>query len=241
LRSHGRRLGGILSSVGDGVYGVDNNGRITFMNLTARQIQGFEGEEEYLTTAPHALFHGAFHDGTAIPGESCYLTRAYASGEKVNNWQTVFWNTARRPLPVECTVLPLHIDGSREGSVVAFRDVSERKLMEEELRWQANHDSLTKLLNRNYFENQLEQEVHRLSRSRESSALLYLDLDQFKYINDTAGHAAGNRLLIEVGHALQTRLRASDTLARLGGDEFAIIIGRPTPRRRWRPPRPSAR
>ncbi len=174
--------------------------------------------------SPHALFHAAFPDGTPNPEDRCFLSRAYRTGECLTNWQTAFWTTDERPVPVECTVYPLHIDGHREGSVVAFRDISERKLMEEELRWQANHDSLTRLLNRHYFEGQLEQEVHRLRRTEERAALLYVDLDQFKYINDTAGHAAGDRLLIHVGQQLQTRLRASDTLARLGGDEFAILL-----------------
>jgi diguanylate cyclase (GGDEF)-like protein/PAS domain S-box-containing protein len=219
-----KRLEGILGSVGDGVYGVDNNGLITFMNPAALQILDFGKKTKYIGHSPYSLFHYAFQDGTAYPESTCFLTRAYASGDRLLNWQTVFWNAGRRPIPVECTVYPLHIEGRREGSVVAFRDVSERKLMEEELRWQANHDPLTKLLNRPYFEGQLEQEVHRLKRNEESSALLYIDLDQFKYINDTAGHAAGDRLLIQVGHLLQTRLRASDTLARLGGDEFAIIM-----------------
>jgi diguanylate cyclase (GGDEF)-like protein len=108
--------------------------------------------------------------------------------------------------------------------VVAFRDVSDRKLLEEELRWQASHDALTKLHNRRYFEEHLSQEVERLKRSDEASALLYLDLDRFKYINDTAGHAAGDRLLVEIGHQMMQRLRKSDLLARLGGDEFAIIL-----------------
>ena len=130
----------------------------------------------------------------------------------------------KRCIPVECTVQPLQIAGRREGTVVAFRDISERQDMEEELRWQANHDPLTKLLNRRYFENQLDQEVLRLSRSTESSALLYIDLDKFKYINDTAGHAAGDQLLIEIAECLQSRIRASDLLSRLGGDEFAFIL-----------------
>ncbi|KAB7627530.1 GGDEF domain-containing response regulator [Alkalilimnicola sp. S0819] len=219
-----RRLEGILGSVGDGVYGVDNNGLITFMNTAAREILGFGERDKLNGCMPHTLFHHSFQDGTQNPPETCFLTRAYGSGDRLLNWQTVFWNAQRRPVPVECTVYPLHIDGHREGSVVAFRDVSERKLMEEELRWQANHDPLTKLLNRSYFESQLEQEVARLQRNAEHSALLYLDLDQFKYINDTAGHAAGDKLLVEIGQQLQTRLRASDTLARLGGDEFAVIL-----------------
>lgn len=219
-----RRLEGILASVGDGVYGVDNDGRITFMNPMARQILSIDDDMTVIGRSPHSLFHDTLGDGSTNPPESCTLSRAYRTGERLHNWQTTFWTRTARPVPVECTVYPLEIDNHREGSVVAFRDVSERKLMEEELRWQANHDSLTKLLNRHFFENQLEQEVHRLHRTDEECALVYLDLDQFKYINDTAGHTAGDRLLIHVGQQLQSRLRAADVLARLGGDEFAIIL-----------------
>jgi diguanylate cyclase (GGDEF)-like protein len=125
---------------------------------------------------------------------------------------------------VELTIYPLRIDGQHEGAVVAFRDVSVRKLLEAELKWQANHDPLTKLLNRKFFEEQLDQELQRLKRSDETSALVYIDLDRFKYINDTIGHSSGDQLLIEVAHNLQQRLRQSDVLARLGGDEFGILL-----------------
>jgi diguanylate cyclase (GGDEF)-like protein len=94
----------------------------------------------------------------------------------------------------------------------------------EELKWQATHDPLTKLPNRSYFESQLTQEVKRLQRSNECSALLYVDLDRFKFVNDTASHDVGDKFLIAVGKKLQSRLRAADTLARIGGDEFAIIL-----------------
>ncbi|MCB1613594.1 MAG: EAL domain-containing protein, partial [Xanthomonadales bacterium] len=139
-------------------------------------------------------------------------------------WQTVFWHESGRSVPVECTVYPLDIDGKREGAVVAFRDVSQRRLLEEELRWQASHDALTKLHNRAHFEQQLQQEVARLRRSDQTSLLLFVDVDRFKYINDTLGHAAGDQLLVEASHRLRNRLRVNDTLARMGGDEYALIL-----------------
>jgi GGDEF domain-containing protein len=128
----------------------------------------------------------------------------------------VFWHVSGRPVPVEYTVYPLKIDRRLEGSVVAFRDVTERRTLEKELTWQANHDPSTRLHKRYYFEGQLKCEVGRLRRSDETSALLYIDLDRFKYVNDTAGHAAGDQLLMEIAALLQTRLRESDLLARLG-------------------------
>jgi diguanylate cyclase (GGDEF)-like protein len=170
------------------------------------------------------LFHYADSDGTPIEEHLCSLHKSYAGGEPIQAWETVFWHKSGATIPVECTVYPLIIEDKLEGSVVAFRDISERKSLEDELRWQANHDALTKLYNRRYFEQQLTHETDRLKRSKESSALLYIDLDRFKYINDTAGHAAGDKLLIEIAQQITQRLRTTDLLARLGGDEFAIIL-----------------
>ncbi|MDW8479190.1 MAG: EAL domain-containing protein [Xanthomonadales bacterium] len=136
----------------------------------------------------------------------------------------MFWTPSGRKVPVECTVYPLVIEGTRTGSVVAFRDVSERRLLEEELRWQAEHDALTQLPNRAAFEQQLAKEIERLRRGQQSSLLLFIDLDRFKYVNDTAGHSAGDEMLKEVGRRLRARLRGSDVLARMGGDEYAVIL-----------------
>jgi diguanylate cyclase (GGDEF)-like protein/PAS domain S-box-containing protein len=219
-----KRLGGILRSVGDGVYGVDPNGHISFVNPACRQILGYDSEALLIGKSAHELFHFADDEGNPVQQEGCFLQRSYAEGDKIQAKETIFWHRSGEPIPVECTVYPLTIEDKREGSVVAFRDISERKLLEEELRWQAGHDVLTKLHNRRYFEDQLSQEVERLKRSNEISALLYLDLDRFKYINDTAGHTAGDRLLVEIAQQMNQRLRKSDMLARLGGDEFAVIL-----------------
>ena len=114
-------------------------------------------------------------------------------------------------------------DGKTKGLLVS-RDISERKMLEEKLHWQATHDHLTQLCNRRYFEDQLEIEVSRVQQGDIMNALVYLDLDRFKYINDTAGHDAGDKLLIEIARLLTDKLRDQDLLARLGGDEFAIIL-----------------
>jgi diguanylate cyclase (GGDEF)-like protein/PAS domain S-box-containing protein len=219
-----KRLGGILRSVGEGVYGVDSDGHISFINPACRRILGYESEERLIGKSAKELFHYADAEGNPIEHEHCFLQKTYAGGDPIHAWETVFWHKSGVPIPVECTVYPLTIEDKREGSVVAFRDISERKLLEEELRWQASHDALTKLFNRRYFEDQLKQEAERLKRSNEISALLYIDLDRFKYINDTAGHTAGDRLLVEIAHKVTQRLRKTDLLARLGGDEFAIIL-----------------
>jgi diguanylate cyclase (GGDEF)-like protein/PAS domain S-box-containing protein len=216
-------LEGILGSVGEGVYGVNRNSHISFVNPAAQEILGYS-KDEMIGRKPNKLFHYALEGGRSNPPEKCILTKSYPSGAKIDVLQTVFWAKDGTEIAVECAVHPLNVDGVRQGAVVAFRDISVRKLMEDELRWQANHDALTKLHNRRYFEHRLEEEVLRLQRSNEVCALLYVDLDRFKYINDTAGHAAGDKLLVEVSQQLKSRLRLSDTLARIGGDEFAVIL-----------------
>ncbi|MFT6388949.1 MAG: diguanylate cyclase (GGDEF)-like protein/PAS domain S-box-containing protein, partial [Cellvibrionaceae bacterium] len=222
-------LEGLLNSVGDGVYGVDNIGLLTFINPVAKGILGFDANDDIIGKHPHDLFHHSLTIDRPTSPSNCFLSSAYLSGERISNWNTFFWTQDGQSFPVEGTLFPVVIENSRDGSVVAFRNVAERQLMEEELRWQANHDSLTKLFNRHYFEDELHTEVQSIAQSGKCSALLMIDLDQFKYINDTAGHSAGDQLLIQVSHRLSTRVRRLDTLARLGGDEFAVILRDMTP------------
>jgi len=219
-----RRLHGILSSVGDGVYGVDADGIIQFINPAALELLSHSRDEDLVGRSAFETIHHSDEDGSPMSRATSYLSQCYAAGSDVTALQTVFWTAQRRSIPVECTVHPLRMDGERIGSVVAFRDVSARRRLEEELRWQAEHDGLTKLHNRIWFEAQLEQEISRLRRSGQTSLLLFIDLDRFKYINDTAGHSAGDRLLVEVSQRLQSRLRGADHLARMGGDEFAVLL-----------------
>lgn len=219
------RLEGILASVGDGVYGVNTSGNITFFNTAARNMLGYGTEMDLINRHPNYLFHKhASENSAAKTTDIVRIQSAIRDGKELHGVETVFIRHDGAPIQVELTIFPLRIDGQHEGAVIAFRDVSVRKLLEEELKWQANHDPLTKLLNRKFIEDMLDEEVRRLKRSEERSALLYIDLDRFKYINDTIGHAAGDQLLIEVGSQLQTRLRKSDLLGRLGGDEFAILL-----------------
>lgn len=221
IQTERERLAGILESVGEGVYGVDNAGLITFVNPAAMNIVGAAEIASLTGKTAKQIFHFHQHEESLT---SDRLYRAYGKSVELRCWETVFRHQDGKAVPVECTVYPLNINGRQEGSVVAFRDISERKMLEEKLHWQATHDHLTQLCNRRYFEDQLEAEVQRIRRENTMSALLYLDLDRFKYINDTAGHDAGDKLLIEISRVLGSKLRKEDTLARLGGDEFAIIL-----------------
>lgn len=114
--------------------------------------------------------------------------------------------------------------GDTVNVVAQAQDVTERKRAERELRYLADHDPLTGLFNRRRFELELELELSRAARYGPGGAILVLDLDGFKLVNDSRGHAAGDELLVEVAAALRRRLRDTDVIARLGGDEFGVVV-----------------
>jgi diguanylate cyclase (GGDEF)-like protein len=121
---------------------------------------------------------------------------------------------------------PQRVGGESVGRVWSFRDITDRRRFETELQHLADHDALTGLFNRRRFEEELDREVALASRYDEPGAALVLDLDNFKYVNDTLGHQAGDQLIVNVASVLRRRLRDTDVLARLGGDEFAVILPR---------------
>jgi len=212
-------LAAILESVGEGVYGVDKNSRITFMNPAALRVLGLHDVKPLLGSYANESFHVNKQDA----GRDL-LKEAYYSGKHLQGWETQFRHRNGKEIPVDCTMYPLSVNGKQEGSVIAFRDISERKMMEEKLRWQATHDHLTGLYNRRYFESYLEKEINVVKRSGIMSAVVYLDLDRFKYVNDTAGHGVGDQLLIDLSQQVNKSLRRHDIAARIGGDEFAVIL-----------------
>lgn len=213
------RLGGILTSLGEGVYGIDNDGVINFINPAALKILGYHSVDSLIGQKPDYLLYDLKTSRTAVP-----LHEAYSNSKELRDWKTLFTTRSKKRVPVSCTVVPLTVANKRQGSVIAFRDISQQLLMERQLRWQATRDALTKLYNRRYFEEQMTQELKRIQRTDETSALLYLDIDRFKYINDTAGHNEGDKILVSAGKHLAERVRESDILARIGGDEFAILL-----------------
>jgi len=214
------RLQAILESVGEGVYGVDNDGKLTFVNHATLKVLGADNDDGLIGESAYNALHYVDDDSCADD----QLRDAYGKDAKLRCWETRFAHHTGKPVPVECTVHPLKLNGKQDGSVIAFRDISNQKMLEEKLRWQATHDHLTDLYNRRYFETRLEQEIKDAQRTGIRSALIYIDLDRFKYVNDTAGHDTGDRILLEISRVLSKVLRRSDVMARIGGDEFAILL-----------------
>jgi diguanylate cyclase (GGDEF)-like protein len=139
---------------------------------------------------------------------------------------TVLVNRLNREIAIQDSAAPIrNRDGETVGAVLVFHDASKERRLHRALHYQASHDALTGLINRREFENRLAAAVEGVRKDPSvRRALLYLDLDQFKLVNDTCGHPAGDQLLKQITGVLQTRVRTGDTLARLGGDEFGILL-----------------
>lgn len=218
-----QRLDGILGAVGDGVYGVDGEGRIRFVNPATLKILGFSGEHELLDHSAREALHFSDIRGQQRELEQDILHNAYLNGDVLHGYESVFWNAAREPVPIECTVLPLTEGDQRQGSVVVFRDISDRKNLEQ-VRWEAEHDPLTGLMNLRRFRKQAGKMLGRLRTSGAHGALLYIDLDRFSTINDTGGRVAGDRLLVDIASRLGERIREGDILTRHKDDHFLVAL-----------------
>ncbi len=218
-----QRLDGILGSVGDGVFGVDNDGVITFMNPTGLRLLDWPDEQALLGQPAHNLIHPTLEDGRRVEPRDSRLTRAYTEGESLTSHETLFWTRGGDSMPIECSVLPLAIQQRREGSVVVFRDISDRKSAER-LRWEATHDALTGLLNLRELQSQLTEEINRRRDAGGYAALLHVDIDRFSYIEDTIGAQQAEHLIVEVAGAMSKLSRAGDVVARLDGDKFALLL-----------------
>jgi diguanylate cyclase (GGDEF)-like protein/PAS domain S-box-containing protein len=218
-----QRLDGILDSVGDGVFGVDDQGRITFVNPKALRILGHDEEEALLgMSAQHAIHHSD-ENGQAIADEDSSLLAAYRSGAALARNETVFWNVRREAVPVEVSVLPLTIGATREGSLVVFRDIGERKSTDR-LRWELIHDPLTGLFNGRHFGQLVAQDIARRREHGGYGALLYFDIDRYTHIVDAGDQAIGDRLVADLAQTIGKRLREGDVLARIEGDRLALLL-----------------
>ncbi len=222
IEAERRRLDGILASVGDGVYGVDAGGRLTFINPAGVDLLGHGSATEMVGELATDALHYPEEDESDEPAAE-RLVDYYGSGESLSAHETMFRHASGKPVPVECTAFPLSIQSQRMGTVVVFRDISERKSAEQ-LRWEVSHDPLTGLSNRRHFSQLLDKGLKRLEDAGGYDALLYVDLDRFRDVVEALGPSESDRLLAEIGSRLTARLREPDHLARLEGDRFALLL-----------------
>jgi diguanylate cyclase (GGDEF)-like protein/PAS domain S-box-containing protein len=212
------RYRNLVETAHDLVWSMDQAGHWTYLNNAVSDIYGFVADDmlghhfsEYQAEESRDRDAEAF--GQALAGKDLFQ---YETVHLDANGDRRYISFNARPTFSEDGKV-LHVTGTA-------RDITEQKQFEQELTYQAQHDKLTGLYNRNYFQSELERLISRIARSAAECALLYLDLDQFKYVNDTLGHAAGDRLLKECTEMLRKNVREGDLLARFGGDEFTVLL-----------------
>lgn len=218
------KLNRLLNHLAEGVYEVDTSGNCTFVNQSFLTMLGYRNENEVLGKNVHSLIHHHRPDGREYPNHDCKIYKAFRSNQEVNVADEVFWRKDGSAIPVEYWSMPVVQDGKLLGATVTFVDISSRKAAEARIETLAFYDPLTNLPNRRLLIDRLEQTLASCKRNAHEGALLFIDLDNFKTVNDTLGHDMGDILLQQVASRLTPCLRMGDTVARLGGDEFVVIL-----------------
>jgi diguanylate cyclase (GGDEF)-like protein len=208
-----------LASIGEAVISTDADGCVEYMNPTAERLVAKRiGEAQGMRLS--SLFR--FVDQEDGRENQTAIARVLAGKASTGLHSLVREDSSC--VPVSWIGTPLHIDAETTGAVLVLHDMTQEQKYISGLAFQASHDSLTGLANRHEFERRLDEALPQVGLRFGSCALMFLDLDQFKVVNDTCGHAAGDRLLRQVSGLLQKDLRPGDLLARLGGDEFAVLL-----------------
>lgn len=221
-RELSQRYESILETAGDGIFGIDRDGRILFVNPAAATMLGctradIQGQDaRRLLLAPPIA-------GAADPIDEPPLLHAFRSARAEVVDTDRFRRADGSSFPVEYAVTPMLLGGTPTGAVVVFRDITKRRQTEEEMLYRANFDAVTDLPNRNLLLERLNQELKRARREATGVGVLFIDLDDFKRVNDSLGHDAGDLLLRQVAERLQQSVRETDTVARFAGDEFVVV------------------
>lgn len=213
-----------LASIGDGVITTDRAGRVRYLNPSAERLTGWRqaAAQGLVLDEVYQLFDET--TGARLPNAiSLGLRRRSDHQERTEREPGLLHRPDGSQLAVQDAIAPIRdADGMVIGTVLTFRDVTVTRQLARKLTFQANHDKLTGLVNRSAFERRIETLLRDYAGGEH--ILCYMDLDQFKVVNDTCGHAAGDELLRQLGQLLKGRVRGSDVLARLGGDEFGILF-----------------
>ena len=212
------RFAAMVRSSSDLTTVIAADGTVLYQSPSSDRFLGY-GHEELVGTNFSELVH---EDDAHLWQLALSYVVQEPHGERSAEWR--LHTRAGQDVPVESRLTNLLLDPAVGGIVLNSRDVSERTRLEAELRHQAFHDSLTGLANRALFQDRLQHAADRMARAEGAISVLFLDLDDFKAVNDGRGHVAGDDLLRAVGERLDQTIRTGDTLARLGGDEFAVLL-----------------
>ena len=212
-----------LQSIGDAVITTDPNGNIEYLNPVAEELTGWRNAEAQ--GVPLLRVFDIINETTGVAQENP-VDKVLAEGRVVplaNH--TALQRRDGTLIPIEDSGAPIRDRAGRIiGVVLVFHDVSSARELKQRLTHQAMHDALTNLVNRREFERRMEQALYTANSEGLQHALCYFDLDQFKIVNDTCGHMAGDELLRQLSTVLEADVRQTDTLARLGGDEFGLLL-----------------
>ena len=212
-----------LASIADAVITVDTSGRIEFLNPVAERLTGWRNQDA--RRCPVSTVFSVMDESTGmeVPDPVAAALRDGCIVESGGN--VVLRRRSDAPVAIDHSVAPIRDRmGGVVGAVLVFHDMSRERQYATRLAHLASHDPLTGLLNRREFERRLSMALVNGGHQGVNHAVLYLDLDQFKLVNDTCGHAAGDELLRQIAVLLRPQLREGDTLARLGGDEFGVLL-----------------
>jgi diguanylate cyclase (GGDEF)-like protein len=218
VRLERERLSSITLNIGEGVCAIDADGKLTFVNPAAAAIV----ELPSVDTPADGPASGGAHaapDFLLMPAREAMRT-----GRTIREDDARFRGKSGGTIPVAYTVSAVMSDGRPSGAVISFRDITERKAFEDELHHHAFYDSLTGLANRRLLVERLEQALRRSALDRKTHALVFVDVDRFKSINDSLGHVTGDEFLVAIGNRMKGVVRSNDLIARFGGDEFVMLL-----------------
>ncbi|PVZ83848.1 diguanylate cyclase [Serratia sp. S1B] len=223
LHQEKERLHITLDAIGEGVISTDSEMNITFMNPVAEQMCGWPLDQALGMPISNIVHLTYGMDGPKVENPvQCLLQGSKALPS--DNALVLHSQNGHR-FDVQESISPLKtIGGDVVGTVIVLQDVSAARALMNKLSYNASHDALTNLQNRASFEQQLKYAIANARDNDQHHTLVFLDLDKFKAVNDSAGHAAGDALLKELSQLMQHQLRNNDCLARLGGDEFGMIL-----------------
>ncbi len=213
----------ILNAIGEAVVSLDLSGRVTYLNRAARRLTGRPGAQALGMEFKEAFsfLDGRTREPVTHPIEAARQSRPSPGWAQA----CVLVRPDGTELPIEDSTSPIHDRaGNLSGAVIVFSDLSESRAMAQRMAYLAQHDYLTDLPNRMLLNERLSQCITLATRHERRLAILFLDLDHFKHINDSLGHSIGDELLKEVAQRLTRCVRQSDTVSRQGGDEFVVLL-----------------
>jgi diguanylate cyclase (GGDEF)-like protein/PAS domain S-box-containing protein len=212
------RLSSITLNIGEGVCAIDADGKLTFVNRAAADMMELPSLN---ITIDDPVSNGVL---TAPDFLLAPAREAMATGATIREHDARFRGKNGGAVPVAYTASAVMSGGTPSGAVITFRDITERKALEDELHQHAFYDSLTGLANRRLLVERLEHALQRAALDGRTHALIFVDVDRFKSINDSLGHVTGDELLVAIAARMKGAVRSHDLLARFGGDEFVILL-----------------